>query len=97
MRLWHRYKMWLDAIRQDHVKYKISVGSAEPDLHGSSNVMGRSEKAVDEKILLGTSWDYANSVRALTIELARLALGDSSQGKGPKEAAVSHPEPTILW
>lgn len=89
--------MWLDAIRQDHVKYKISVGSAEPDLHGSSNVMGRSEKAVDEKILLGTSWDYANSVRALTIELARLALGDSSQGKGPKEAAVSHPEPTILW
>eukprot|EP00438_Fugacium_kawagutii_P003648 Skav224218 [mRNA] locus=scaffold939:1032560:1035025:- [translate_table: standard] len=71
--LWHRYKARLGAMRQDHARYSISVGSAELDLDGPGNTMAESQKAlncgedlaldVDEKILLhGTSWKNANAI-----------------------------------
>eukprot|EP00435_Cladocopium_sp_Y103_P056424 s886_g19.t1 len=73
MRLWHRYKMRLDTMRQDHAANNILVGSAELDLDGYDNIMAQSQQTfdcgealalvVDEKILLhGTSWKNANSI-----------------------------------
>eukprot|EP00438_Fugacium_kawagutii_P002047 Skav230089 [mRNA] locus=scaffold3264:7972:8595:- [translate_table: standard] len=60
-------------MRQDHVRYGISVGSAELDLDGRGNVMANCQKKfdcgeglaldLDEKILLlGTSWDHADAI-----------------------------------
>eukprot|EP00438_Fugacium_kawagutii_P003641 Skav224211 [mRNA] locus=scaffold939:970380:972047:- [translate_table: standard] len=71
--LWHRYKARLAAMRQDHAKYGVSVGSADLDLDGPGNTMAQSQKLfdcgedlaldVDEKILLhGTSRDNANAI-----------------------------------
>ena len=73
MRLWHRYKMRLDTMRQDHATSNISVGSADLDLDGCGNIMAQAQQTfdcgeplafdVDEKILLhGTSWHNANSI-----------------------------------
>eukprot|EP00435_Cladocopium_sp_Y103_P045338 s886_g13.t1 len=73
MRLWHRYKTRLAAMREDHATSSISVGSAELDLDGYGNIMAQSQETfdcgeplaldVDEKILLhGTSWHNANSI-----------------------------------
>ena len=73
MRLWHRYKTRLDAMRQDHASCNISVGSADLDLDGYGNIMAQSQQIfdcgeplaldIDEKILLhGTSWKNANSI-----------------------------------
>lgn len=73
MRLWHRYKMRLDGMRQDHATRNISVGSADLDLDGYDNIMAQAQRTfdcgealapdVDEKILLhGTSWNNANSI-----------------------------------
>ena len=62
MRLWHRYKMRLDGMRQDHATSSISVGSADLDLNGYGKIMAQSQQTfdcgevlaldVDEKILL---------------------------------------------
>eukprot|EP00438_Fugacium_kawagutii_P003637 Skav224207 [mRNA] locus=scaffold939:864265:864903:- [translate_table: standard] len=73
--LWHRYKARLAAMRQDHARYGISVGSATLDLDGppGRNIMTESQKIfdcgedlaldLDEKILLhGTSWGNANAI-----------------------------------
>lgn len=73
IRLWHRYKLRLAAMRQDHATYNVSACRAAIDLDGYSNAMAASQQIfdcgeplavdVDEKILLhGTSWDNANSI-----------------------------------
>ena len=73
IRLWHRYKARLAAMRQDHKTYNISVSPAALDLDGYCNTMAKSQETldcgealaveVDEKILLhGTSWHNANSI-----------------------------------
>ena len=73
IRLWHRYKARLAAMRQDNATSNIAVGSTDLDLDGAFPIMADSQKTldcgeklaldVDEKILLhGTSWDNANSI-----------------------------------
>ena len=73
MRLWHRYRMRLDAVRRDHDTYKISVEPAALDLDGLLPCMAESQQTldcgetlaldVDEKILLhGTSYDNADAI-----------------------------------
>jgi len=73
MRLWHRYRMRLDAMRGDHGTYKISVEPAELDLDGVFPCMAECQEFfncgetlaldVDEKILLhGTSSDNADAI-----------------------------------
>ena len=73
MRLWHRYKTRLAAMRQDHATYNISVRSADLDMDGIFEIMTKSQQAfdcgealaldVDEKILLhGTSYNNASSI-----------------------------------
>ena len=73
IRLWHRYKARLAAMRQDHQTYRISVSPAALDLDGYCKTMAASQQTLDcgealafeldEKILLhGTSWHNANSI-----------------------------------
>eukprot|EP00435_Cladocopium_sp_Y103_P000242 s4761_g1.t1 len=73
IRLWHRYKARLAAMRQDHATYKITVGSAKLDLDGKGKTMAEAQEFLDcgerpvfdldEKILLhGTSWDNADFI-----------------------------------
>ena len=73
MRLWHRYKARLAAMRQDHVAADVVVGYTDLDLDGVLPIMADSQKILDcgqelaldldEKILLhGTSWDNASKI-----------------------------------
>ena len=71
--LWHRYQARLTTMREDRVRYNLSVEPAALDLDGCADAMSSSQSIfdcgeplapdVDEKILLhGTSWDNANSI-----------------------------------
>ena len=71
--LWHRYRTRLATMREDQLKYNVSLWPADLDLDGVEGTMGLSQSHfdcgeplacdVDEKILLhGTSWQNANSI-----------------------------------